>query len=771
MFALALHSLVRESPTFDEQGFLVRGLAYLRRENQQIRVGHPLGLNALNASLLANDPTVLLPTADPAFQGTSFHRPAELFLWEIGNDVGHVMLLARLPTVWLGLLLAALAGRWAWALTRNPWAGLLATALLALDPNILAHTRLTTTDLGLTAAAALAGYTLWRFLHRPGWANALLAGATFGLLQNTKFTAALFIPLFALVILVALAEQWRQQKRFPAGPLYQLLLAYPLAALLTLWATYGFDIGPLPTDLATLPQLAGRTLPLAHHLTQLLDIGGRVQQSTSAFLLGQYSQQGWWYYFPIVFLLKTPLPTLLLLGGALLRLRRCWAGRPRPYTDLAALLIPAGGFFAIALTTDINIGYRHILPVLPFLTIFTAASLNPRPRRLPQDRRPTAGQWRPALPWLLTGWLALATLWLAPHFLAYFNLLAGGPNNGWRALVDSNLDWGQDLAGLAAWQQANDPAPLWLSYFGEARPGYYGLNYNGLDSYPPRLMNPNARPFYPAGPAPGRYAISATNLQGVLFQDHDQFAWFRDRQPFAKIGYSIFLYDVPATGPTVHLALGGVQLDDIAPADYAQMGSNDIVPHWFDPAQALLLPGREPAWLVLNNPTTAAFAPLLAQLTPVPAQPLVPTSLRPDAAAILQAEIATWNQQPNTPFQQDDGQIRLLAAQLPPTATPGRDLTLQTAWQTSGSPRPVQIFIHLLDANGQIVSQWDGLGAPWEGWRSGDWLLLQHALPLPANLPAGTYHLTTGLYQPTTFARWHTPAGDDQRLLGQVTIP
>ena len=117
MFALALTSLRDEAPTFDEQGFLVRGLAYLRGEanggTRNIRVGHPLGLNALNAALLVNDPTVRLPSDDPAWGETGFHRPAELFLWGIGNDVARTMFLARVPTIWLGLLLAAVAGRWA----------------------------------------------------------------------------------------------------------------------------------------------------------------------------------------------------------------------------------------------------------------------------------------------------------------------------------------------------------------------------------------------------------------------------------------------------------------------------------------------------------------------------------------------------------------------------------------------------------------------------------------------------------------------------------
>jgi hypothetical protein len=107
MFAFSAASLTSNSPTFDEQGFITCGLGYLRGENRHMRVGHPLGLNALNAALLVGDETIRLPVDDPSWQKPNFHRPSELFMWEMGNDVARVTFLARLPTVWLGLLLAA----------------------------------------------------------------------------------------------------------------------------------------------------------------------------------------------------------------------------------------------------------------------------------------------------------------------------------------------------------------------------------------------------------------------------------------------------------------------------------------------------------------------------------------------------------------------------------------------------------------------------------------------------------------------------------------
>lgn len=787
MFSLALISAVRKSPTFDEQGFITRGLAYLRGQNRHMRIGHPLGLNALNAALLLPDGSVELPLDDPSWLQTSFHRPSELFLWEIGNDAEHVMFLARLPTIWLGLLLAALAGRWAWAITRNRWAGLAAVILVAFDPNILAHTRLATTDLGLAAGALLAGYTLWRFLKHPSWGAAVLAGIAFGLLQDTKFTAALFAPLFAAVIIVALlplrgtadeatgSAQRVRMTPLPRSALAKLLIAYPLSAFLALWALYGFQVGTLPQGLPTFSQLAGQTLPLSHHLEQLLDIGGRLQKTTPAFLLGQYSDSGWVYYFPIAFLLKSPVPSLVLLLWATVSTvrNRGLALMPRGFggrrLDLAALLIPGIGYFVISMTGEINLGYRHIMPVLPFLYVFSAVALVPKRAGLTFSLASFPSPFsRPRLS-LLPHSLALLLLWLVasvlilhPHFLAYFNLFAGGPEDGWRALVDSNLDWGQDLGALKAWTTENSVDHIWLSYFGEARPDYYGINYTGLDSYPPRLMNPEARPFYPFDPAPGIYAISATNLQGVLFDDHDQFAWFRDRRPLAKIGYSIFVFEVSPRGTPAHIMLSSVQLDEIEASDYALLDTNQVTPHWFDPAESLLIPPGDNVWWALSH--QAKSNPIWISYMESSFRPAVVSTgytLYKRVKALQPVDIFGSPTSPIARFRNGSGQIMLTGViSVTKAAEPGGEIRLLTTWKQQASPQPVKIFVHAISSDGEIATQWDGLGAAWEGWREEDVLVQTHRLPLSGDVPISTYQVSVGLYHPESGLRWHTSSTD-----------
>ena len=832
MFALTLTSLRDEAPTFDEQGFLVRGLAYLRGEEnggtRNIRVGHPLGLNALSAALLVNDPTVRLPSDDPQWGETDFHRPAGLFLWEIGNDVARTMFLARVPMIWLGLLLAAVAGRWAaamaasWGLGRAAGAaGLVALGLVALDPNVLAHTRLVTTDLGLAAGATAAGFTLWRFLRRPSWLAALLAGACLGLLQNTKFTALLFVPLFALVVAVALWLQWRTIDR---RLLAQLLVAYPAAALLTLWATNGFQAGPLNAPLPLLGDLGGRVVPLSHYLDQLLDIGGRLQVGTPAFLLGRYSDSGWWWYFPVAFLVKTPLPILLLLLFVLLRIAkippnlshgegdppfpsppgrglgrgsstppspnpshgegdppfpsppgrgigRGSSAAPPPSSshgdglsatfDLAALLIPAAGYFAIALTTDINLGYRHLLATLPFLYVLIGVVT------ADAFARGGAGRvWvvraRRAAPAVALLWLLAIALWLHPHYLSFFNVIAGGPDNGWRVLVDSNIDWGQDLARLRTWQQENGVDRVWLSYFGEGRPEYYGVAYNGLDSFPPRLMNPAARPFYSHDPAPGWYAISATTLQGVHFADHDQFRFFRQRQPDAKIGYSIFLYNVPPHGRPADLLLSNTQVDELAAADFARLQTNDVRLRWFDGDQALLLPdSAAPLWLLL--PAQGQINPYARRYLSIASEP----EATGDGYRLYRAKAYPPRAERVLTL---DGHVMTYTADSS-AGYDGETLTVVTGWRQGGEPRPIKVYVHLRDAAGQIVAQWDGLGAAWEGWRLGDTLVQVATIVRPESLPPGDYQVVAGLYDPLTNQRWRFADGQDGVELFPFALP
>ncbi len=213
---------------------------------------------------------------------------------------------------------------------------------------------------------------------------------------------------------------------------------------------------------------------------------------------------------------------------------------------LAFLILPAAFYFAVAVAMRLDIGQRHLLPVYPFLYVL-AGSLALEWKRF---RRPA----RIVTAILLLLWIAVSSQFVffpfnhqpwqkvAPHYLSYFNELAGGPANGYKELVDSNLDWGQDLRALKPWlDQHQITNPIYLCYFGTADPRYYGiLHYNlpGGYAFEPSEGFDSLKPG-------GIIAISATSLQGVYISPDVWDVWrqiLNHSIPVGRVGDSIFIY-------------------------------------------------------------------------------------------------------------------------------------------------------------------------------------------------------------------------------------
>jgi hypothetical protein len=148
---------------------------------------------------------------------------------------------------------------------------------------------------------------------------------------------------------------------------------------------------------------------------------------------------------------------------------------------------------------------------------------------------------------VLGAWYTAGTLANHPHHLAYFNEIGGGPTRGWRLLVDSNLDWGQDLKRLKGWMDSHGVAQVKLSYFGSASPSYYGIRADRLPGYsaphPPRIT----REIHPGDVV----AVSATNLQGVYLGARDRALMerLRELKPMGRAGRSILLYRADFSWP------------------------------------------------------------------------------------------------------------------------------------------------------------------------------------------------------------------------------
>lgn len=552
-FFLAVASLVDDSPTMDEQNHIARGLTFLRTGDPRLSLEHPPLINSLSGALLLTMPELRLPTDHPSWERREgWYEFADLFLWQYNRDVSHsverIVFLARLPIVFLSLALALAGYRFAWRLWGKV-AALPALVLLLFEPNLMAHGRYATTDMGGVLFTFLATFMLWRLWTGPGgwdWGRWLAVVASMGLAFGSKLSSLGFVLIWALLALLPLYGNTAPGRGRAALRRLLQLLSAGVASLLVVWAIFGFEWGPfgfVTAGLQTLNRWSGPMPTFWAGLEQiaLLSSGGR----STVFLLGRFSEEGFAAYFPAAFAFKTPIVLLgLLLIAAVVLLINEHTRRRALF-----LLIPPLVFFLLAMQSALNIGYRHVLPALPYLLLLISGLAA---TELPAPARESSTITRFLAPRrLLAGGLAilvLVALWIHPHYLSYFNLLVGGPENGYRVLTDSNVDWGQDLLRLKAWMVDNDVQSVSLGWFGTADPDYYEIPYNPL----PGLGRDRffrlwwEVPFDPATPEPGVYAISASSLwEPPLREDEKQvYAWFREREPDDRIGYSIFIYDV-----------------------------------------------------------------------------------------------------------------------------------------------------------------------------------------------------------------------------------
>jgi hypothetical protein len=358
-----------------------------------------------------------------------------------------------------------------------------------------------------------------------------------------------------LAVWVALSSRPLTLARYGAAPrtvtgtsrrlavLAVVLLGIGAIALALVWATYGFQ-ARLANDAEAAASFNWSRLErpgAARVVLRAISAAGILPDAyvyglatvlrdirRPAFLFGHISEQGWWYYFPATFALKTPVALLALLALPLFG-RRDEDARRRSLRVF--LWVPVALYAATTLAGRINIGHRHLLPLYPFLFVAAGAA---------GARALEAGRGRRAAVAVLGLWYAASVVSVHPHYLGYFNELVGGPSQGWRYLVDSNVDWGQDLKALKKWTDAHGVRHLKLSYFGSADPAYYRIPCAML----PSKMHPDPPAFVRDIEAGDVVAVSVTNLHGVYFEGPDRRLMHRLRAltPIDRVGYSIFIY-------------------------------------------------------------------------------------------------------------------------------------------------------------------------------------------------------------------------------------
>lgn len=561
-FVLCFFTLFNDCWTFDETAHIASGYSYLTRQDFRLNPEHPPLIKDLAAA-----PLLFLNLNFPEEHSSWIQEGepvwwlqfdfARQFLYESGNDPDQILLFARIPMILLFLFLAWLVFFWAKKLFGNKTA-LLSLFFIALSPTFLAHGRLVTTDIGAALGTVLATYFWLKFLRKPSWKNILLASFILGISLLFKFSLLLLIPFLGIITLFYV---WIYKKPFLKYIALSALIGL-IALIFVIWPIYqahtfnypvqqqvkdtAFRLGdmPIPEPITeSLLWMSGQPVlrSLSHYFTGVLMVIGRAGGGNTTFFMGQMSAEAWRSYFPAVYLIKIPLPFHILTLLALIwfinsifkRKRiviRKWLSKHfAEFTMLIFLII----YWTVSIRSNLNIGIRHLLPVFPFIIILVSRAVVLWLKKPPfKTKHIFVG--------LLLLWQIVAVIHIYPHFLAYFNELAGGPDNGHKYVTDSNLDWGQDLRRLTDFVEENKIDKIYLNYFGGGSPAYYlGNKYHRWDAkQKPDQLPPNSW-----------LAVSANELQGGratpvkgFGQKTGYYNWLNQYEPVTVIGHSIFVY-------------------------------------------------------------------------------------------------------------------------------------------------------------------------------------------------------------------------------------
>ena len=769
-FALALSSAVVKSASMDEGGHLALGYAYLKALDLRFhKTNHHPPLAGAWAAL----PLMLDYRAPALPEVPGWDTPKDFFVYVSqfyyrNPDIIRYTLVGRVQVVLLGVLLGAFVFRWA-----KEWfghrAGLLACFLYALSPNILAHTRLITTDVPAALTCFVTLYMLQRLLRHPSAWRAGLTGLALGGALLVKYSTLLLVP--TIGTLLFLAAWWRswswamwpglgRKKALPRS-LGIAVIIFALA-FLAVWAAYGFEVRLLKRVDSPLP------VPAATYIDDVVHFWKAYRGGRPAFLLGHRWARGRWYYFLATLLFKTPPPALFAFVAA-----SVVASLRHRLGKLLPLWLFPSAYFVNSLTSRFNIGHRHLLMVLPFGFVFVSQIIP-----MVYDRLKT--RWTGVCGAFLAAWYLGASLWIYPHYLAYFNLFAGGPSQGYKVLVDSNLDWGQDLVQLRRYMEEDGLDEVWLSLFSLTDPALYGVRYRKLPDWDNKEIGPD---FHHLNPDPGVYVVSATLLHGLYLPNLSTFDWFLRRDPVDQIGYSMLVYRVEEDPlPPTWVGVCYAPEPTLPPEEIAAgFGRTDLRLVYFDCRSSWVIPGEgPPGWYII--PTLAQGADGFSgdwlrdavlefvQYNFEGGQDFTVYRHAGTPAALGDRASPVWvisngaragqeiDRAPRlSPPVDMDGPATFLGYEMDSEAiAPGDVLTVRTFWKASQTVTETMpsVLLHLVDASGRTWSVGDALGFPAVQWQDGDVFVQQHTLELPLDVPRGTYWIASGMYDVVTGVRY-----------------
>ncbi len=553
-FLQLFFSARRNSITWDEDDHIFAGYMSWKHADFGLNPEHPPLVKLVAALPLLN-----MPLKVPVLQHRFFKIEAFLdgknFLFK--NDANAILFRARMAASAFTLALLLLVFLASYEMFGRV-AAFVSLGLLAFDPNLIAHGAVVGTDVGLSCFMFASIYAFYRYAKAPSIPTLVVVGLATGLALTAKHTGILVFPMLILLAFCELlrsptqVEASTEQRPFEvrAGKRVLALVFISVIAIGALWASYGFRYQARPAGLQLNPPFAEyvqrlsrpreihllRTLARFHLLPEsyiygLADVRIMSDFYTS-FLLGKIYPHGVWFYFPAAFAIKSSLTFLILLALTL------WALFTRRFTrwrELLFLTIPLIFYLLIAMSSGMNIGVRHILPMYMFLSVLiggAAATL------IKQDRR-----WAYIVVALLV-YQAISTVRIYPAYMAYANELWGGPSQTYKLLSDSNADWGQQLKDLKRYLDAHNIKDCWFIYFAEGvvDASYYGIPCRQLPTMDSLWTGEELQ----APPAiDGTVLISAGDLSGFEFGpgELNPYKRFQFLKPKAVIDYSVFVYE------------------------------------------------------------------------------------------------------------------------------------------------------------------------------------------------------------------------------------
>jgi len=523
-----------DTPTYDEPAGLAGGIAYTQQHDLRHNFEHP-PLAKLLAALPVGHSGVELPS--PAeFATEDQWELGRQILFDNGGGPDRVLWLARLPMMLLTLAFALVVYLFARDLF-GAWAALVPLAVVTLDPNLVAHGRLVTTDVPVAGFLLLTLWLLARASRAPSpWGPLVAVGAAYGLALASKYSALVLVPVVVLLaFLVGTRAPGSWLRRGARGALAAALVV--AAGLAIVWGVY-LAVDPGLRFSIEQPQAPGalasiaRLLPVPKPYRAGVEFQIIADESRRpAFLFGRHYDGGLPAYYPALLAVKNPLGTLALWALSALVALRSPRRRDLMLRDLMLfVLLPAAWILGVGMQSNTNIGYRHILLVPLLLAVATGTVAATGHRAWATGHR----AWTVAVLGLLLA-TAMSTWRAHPFYLSYVNEAFGGPAHAHALLSDSNVDWGQDAARLARYLQEHHPdGQVWLLWSSSVPPAEYGIRARDLCTIPPREVR-------------GVVVASVTALNSIYGAKFDFLRL--GYRPVAEIGHSILVYDVDGSGP------------------------------------------------------------------------------------------------------------------------------------------------------------------------------------------------------------------------------